>query len=295
MHTLDIMLPFWGAPEYLYQTVDAVRAQDTGGWKLTVVDDCYPDEQVAQYFAQLDDPRVRYIRHETNKGITANYEFCVSTASADLVMLLGCDDLPDTDFVRRVLRVSALFPQADIIQPGVRTIDEDGKVVSPLADRVKGWVRPGASKPRLLMGEDLAVSLLRADWLYWPALVFRREALQRTPFRPSFPIIQDLALVIDMVAAGSALLLDPHVCFSYRRHAESASSAALFDGRRFDGERRYFELAVQIVRRNGWHRAARAAKTHSTSRAHALTLLPRALKEKNSEALKVLLGHAFGR
>jgi len=30
--------------------------------------------------------------------------------------------------------------------------------------------------------------------------------------------------VIDMVAAGETLVLDPDVCFSYRRHTESAGN-----------------------------------------------------------------------
>lgn len=290
---LDIMLPFWGEPSYLYETVEAVRRQTSDDWRLTVVDDCYPDPSVAEYFAQLEDARVTYIRHETNQGITENYAFCLSRATAELVMLLGCDDVPDPDFVSRVHEIHRRFPQADIIQPGVRVIDADGEVVKPLVDTVKTLSRPRASAPRLLSGEALAASLLRADWLYWPSLVFKRETIIRHPFRPGFPIIQDLALVIDIIAAGGALLLDPHVCFSYRRHEASASTTALLDGRRFDGEQKYFALAHSIMRRNGWRAAARAARVHSSSRAHALTLLPTALKARDKAAVRMLANHAL--
>ena len=43
---LDIMLPFWGEPRYLYETVEAVLRQTDERWRLTVVDDCYPDPKV---------------------------------------------------------------------------------------------------------------------------------------------------------------------------------------------------------------------------------------------------------
>lgn len=290
---IDIMLPFWGEPRYLYETVEAVRGQTSDDWRLTVVDDCYPDPSVAEYFARLDDPKVTYIRHETNQGITENYAFCLSAASAELVMLLGCDDIPDPDFVSRVHEIHRHYPQADVIQPGVRVIDADGRVVRPLVDTIKVLSRPRAASPRLLAGEALAASLLRADWLYWPSLVFKRETIVQHPFRPGFPIIQDLALIIDIVAAGGSLLLDPHVCFSYRRHEASASTTALLDGRRFDGEQKYFALALSIMRRNGWRSAARAARLHSSSRAHALTLLPTALKARNTEAVRMLTAHAL--
>ena len=35
---IDIMLPFWGEPRYLYETVEAVRGQTSDDWRLTVVD-----------------------------------------------------------------------------------------------------------------------------------------------------------------------------------------------------------------------------------------------------------------
>ena len=293
MHSIDIMLPFWGEPAYLFETVQAVLSQDCTDWRLTVVDDCYPDPSVAEYFRNLADERISYLRNESNLGITANYEKCVSLATADLVMLLGCDDIPHPDFISRVLSMHDAFPAAAIIQPGVRIIDSTGSTVDPFVDRIKRLTMPRTRVPRLLSGEYLAASLLRADWLYWPSLVFKREALVSTPFREGFPIIQDLALIIDMIAAGEALLLDPYVCFSYRRHNESASATALFDGRRFDGEKRYFELAAKIAKRNRWSAAVRAAKLHSTSRAHAVALLPKAIRTKDTKAVKMLASHAF--
>src|SRR5690606_18272252 len=107
-------------------------------------------------------------------------------------------------FVEVVLGAVRAFPSADIVQPGVDVVDEDGRKVSTLVDTVKRSVTmPRSSGPRLVSGEQLAASLLRADWMYWPSLVFRRERLVATPFRDGFPLIQDLAVVIDMVMQGA--------------------------------------------------------------------------------------------
>ena len=127
-------------------------------------------------------------------------------------------------------RAHAAFPEAAIIQVGVRVIDDDGAPVDPLGDKVKRALRPRVDGPTELGGERLAPSLLRGNWLYWPSLVFRTERVQAYPFRDGLPIIQDLALVIDMVAAGETLVLDPTVCFSYRRHTGSASATSLVHG-----------------------------------------------------------------
>ena len=292
---LDIFVPFWGDPALLRETVESVLAQRRGDWLLTVVDDAYPDATVAPWFAAIDDPRVRYVRHETNQGITANYRHCVALATEEVMVILGCDDVLLPNYVDVVLRAHQRFPAAAVIQPGVRVIDDNGAVVSTLVDAVKQrLVQPRTCEPRLLGGEALATSLLHGDWLYWPSLAFRVDRIREVDFREGFPIIQDLALVVDLVCRGGSLLLEPTVCFHYRRHAESASSARLLDGSRFAGERAYFALAAEQARGLGWRRAERAARARLTSRAHALTLLPAALVGRRWPTVRVLGRHALG-
>lgn len=291
---LDIFVPYWGDPALLRETVASVLAQRNGDWLLTVVDDAYPDESVPAWFATLDDPRVTYVRKPQNEGITANYRTCVAMATQESVVILGCDDVLLPNFVDVVAAARAAAPDAAVIQPGVEVIDEHGRVVRPLADRVKqDVVRPRATGPRVLGGERLAANLMHGDWLYWPSLVFRRDVLVRTPFLDDLPLIQDLALVMDMVLDGERLVLEPTVCFRYRRHSNSASSASLLDGRRFSGERAYFAHVAERCRARGWHRAARAARLAATSRLHALTLLPRAARTGGG-ASRTMLRHAFG-
>ena len=87
---LDILVPFWGDPALLRRTIDSVLAQTSPDWRLTVVDDAYPDESVPAYFASLTDGRIRYVRNETNVGITENYRRCLALAEADFVVFMGC-------------------------------------------------------------------------------------------------------------------------------------------------------------------------------------------------------------
>ncbi|WP_320535985.1 glycosyltransferase [Pseudarthrobacter sp. IC2-21] len=293
---LDIFIPYWGDVDYMKKAVDSVLAQDNGDWLLTIVDDAYPGDEVQRYVKILDDRRITYLRKETNQGITENFRTCVSLATQDILVIMGCDDLLLPNFVDVIQRTAADAPEAWIIQPGVQVIDEAGRATSPLADIVKQrLVKPRGRGPRMLAGEQLAVSLLHGDWLYWPSLVFRRNRIQDFDFRDGLPVIQDLGLVMDMVLAGAVLLIEPEVCFEYRRHTSSASSAKLLDGSRFKGERDYFDLASQLCKNNGWRKASRAAHLRLTSRAHALLFIPLALRHRRKDTLKVLVKHALGR
>lgn len=291
---LDIFVPFWGDPQLLFETVQSVLAQSNPNWNLTVVDDCYPDASVGSYFESIDDPRVTYLRNEENQGITENYRTCVALATEELVVLLGCDDLLHPSYVDVVLDTHTRFPAAGIIQPGVQVIDEHGQVIKPLVDTVKRHVSaPRVSTATELSGEKLVTGLLHGNWLYWPSLVFRREELLTADFRDGLPIVQDLALVVDLALSGTSLAYTPTLCFSYRRHSQSASAATLLDGSRFQGDRDYAAVATGLMRDKGWRKAERAARTRWTSRAHALSLLPQAVRSSNPNALKLVLRHAF--
>jgi hypothetical protein len=89
-------------------------------------------------------------------------------------------------------------------------------------------------------------------------------------------------------------VVEPTVCFRYRRHAESISSADARAGSRFIEERGYFLDTAEQMRAHGWPRAARAARRYRSSRLHAATMLPRALAARNGAGVRVLLRHAFG-
>ncbi|MCW2739020.1 glycosyltransferase [Nocardioides sp.] len=292
---LEVFIPFWGDPELLYATVESVRAQTDPDWMITVVDDCYPDPTVAEHFAAETDPRIHYLRNDVNVGITDNYQRCRELASGELMMFLGCDDLMHPQFVETVKSAHREFPGAATIQVGVQVIDEDATPIDPLTDKVKRAIRPRVRRRTELSGEPLAASLLRGAWHYWPALVFRTEVVNRFPFRDDLPIIQDLALLIDMTAAGESLVLDPEVCFSYRRHTQSASSTSLLHGSRFSDERRYYASAAEQMAQRGWTRAARTARRRWTSRLHAVTLLPKALGRRERSAVRSLLEHTLER
>lgn len=292
---LDIFIPYWGDPGYMKETVNSVLAQTSDDWLLTVVDDAYASLEIQEYVTALNDARIKYIRKENNEGITANYRTCVSLATEEIMVILGCDDVLLPNYVETISAAHARFPNAAIIQPGVQVIDEDSVVVNPVVDIIKQRVvRPHGNGPQLVSGESIAANLMHGDWLYWPALAFRTDRIRAVDFRDGFPIIQDLALIMDMIYAGDQLLIEPTVCFSYRRHSKSASSSKLIDGSRFIGERDYFTVAAAQAHELGWTKAERAAKLRLTSRAYALALVPKALLGRDAKAAATLARHAFG-
>ncbi|GAB2958252.1 glycosyltransferase family 2 protein [Saccharothrix stipae] len=295
MNGIDIMLPHYGDISYLKTAVRSVIAQDDENWHLTVVDDSVTDNDLPDWFHSLRDSRITYQRNEHNLGINANFQKCLDLAERDFLVVMGSDDAMLPNYVSTIRRATQRYPDADVVQAGVEVIDSTGQVVRPLTDRVKrGLYAPDTTTPRTMSGEDLVVSLLRGNWTYFPSLCWRREALKDLGFRQGLRVVLDLALMLDLVERGGQLVVIPDLCFQYRRHNASVSSSLASLGGRFTEEHDFFVDVAEHMDRIGWHRAAKAARLHLSSRLHALLLLPGAVTSRQSASAKVLVRHAFG-
>ncbi len=287
---IDVMLPYYGDVDQMKLAARSVLQQTYEDFRLVVLDDGYPDPEPQRWFASLDDPRVTYLRNEQNLGANGNYRKAVELVEAEWFVMMGADDVMLPDYLEAVVSAISRFP-ADIIQPGVRVIDEHGRIVQPLVDRVKAVLAPRVpAGGGALAGEPVAASLMRGDWAYFPSLAWRTERVRGIGFRNGLDVVQDLALILDIIKAGGTMAVLPEVVFEYRRHSQSDSSVRALDGRRFDEERRFFLEEAASFDALGWRRAARTARLHLTSRLNAASLLPRAVR-KEAGSPSALLRH----
>ena len=291
---LSIFMPFYGDFDHLKSAVQSVMSQDSSDWTLAVLDDCYPDSAPGEWVKSISDSRVRYVRNQDNLRPSRNYNKAVSSCETEYLTIMGCDDLMLPNYVSRVLTLVKRFPEAKIIQPGVSIIDENGASVLPLVDRVKRMYSPNISMAREIGGEELAVSLLRGNWTYFPSLVWRADLVKAISFRTDLNVVQDLAMLLQIALRGGAMAVDSHEVFLYRRHSKSFSAVSAPDGSKFGEEFKFFKEIEKECRLHGWKKASRVARLHLSSRLHALVDLPLAIRAKNAEGSKALLGHIFG-
>ncbi|MEV5969967.1 glycosyltransferase [Streptomyces sp. NPDC051921] len=292
--TLDIMLPHYGDTALMQAAVRSVLDQTDKDWRLTVVDDGREPE-VPGWFASLGDDRVRYQRNEQNLGITRNFRKCVDLVESTHFTMLGSDDLLLPTYVETMRAAVAAVPDAAIYQPGVEVIDEHGNTSTTLGDEVKKrlYAPKNTGRRLVLSGEPLAANLLGGNWLYFPSIVWRADAVKAVSFREDLSVIQDLALIIELIRRGEKLVVEPATAFRYRRHSGSLSSSEAVSGARFGEAVRFFNEVADELDGHGWPKAARAARRHLSMRLHALTMVPGALRHRQSAAVRSLLGYAL--
>ncbi len=286
---IEFLVPYYGDPGMAIETLESVRAQTSDQWRVVLLDDAYPTSEVRDWITDVGDERITYLRNETNLGANGNYRKAISVATEDHVCFLGADDRLLPDYADRVITL-ADDPAVVALHPGIRVIDGDGEEHLPRVDGLKRRLAPHAG---VLGGERLVRSLMHGNWTYFPAILWRREAVRSAGFR-DYHVVQDLALLVDLVLAGGLLRVDDQVTFEYRRHAESDSSRKARSGHRFDEERRYFDEIASELTHRGWDSSARAARLRWTSRAHAVSLAPGAVADRDWPAVRDLLRHGIG-
>jgi glycosyltransferase involved in cell wall biosynthesis len=286
--TIDIALPFYGDVAYLKLAVGSIRSQTDPQWRLLVSDDGYPDPHVREWFASLADDRIVYTRNDSNLGANGNFRKCLEMVTAEYVVVMGADDVMHPDYVSVVRHYLSSDANVAIVQPQVRIIDGHGKVIKPLADRIKARIRPASGRHS---GEEICTGLMTGNWLYFPAVMWRTADVKAVGFRDGLNVAQDLGLAIDVLKRGEALLVIDEVLLDYRRHAGGDSTVRALSGNRFIEERAFFNQLSSEFESLGWSRAARAARRHITSRLNAASLLPASIRKRKGtgELLKHLV------
>ncbi|MDQ1597778.1 MAG: hypothetical protein QOI70_1202, partial [Microbacteriaceae bacterium] len=87
------MMPFYGRFDHFREAVKSVLTQTDPDWRLTILDDVYPDLAPGEWAKAIVDPRVTYLRNDTNLRPSRNYNKAVSLATGTFVVIMGCDDV----------------------------------------------------------------------------------------------------------------------------------------------------------------------------------------------------------
>jgi glycosyltransferase involved in cell wall biosynthesis len=277
--TLDIALPFHGDVGLFKEAVYSVLAQDSAEWRLIIVNDAHPDFEVDEWVKNLEDKRIKYVRNEKNLGPSFNYAKCLDLIEEKHCVIFGADDILEPNFVSQVSKAIVKNPNSAIYHPLVKVIDECGKEYLPQVDRIKGYLRPRTKQLKRFSARQVMPSLMTGNWMYFPAIVWDTETVRKFGFRKDLNVCQDIWLISEILISGGELTVIPEEIFRYRRFAGSDSSVKLLNGVRFKEEKKaFYGIAVKLGKKR-MYLSAFTAVLHLTSRLHALTLFPQAIRK----------------
>jgi glycosyltransferase involved in cell wall biosynthesis len=191
---ISIGMPVYNGERYLRETVGAILSQTFTDFELIISDNASTDGSAAicAEFARTD-PRVRFVRQDSNRGAAANFRYVLDTARAPLFMWAGADDWRSTDFL--ALTHDILSRRPDVVAANCPTRFEGGAF-----ERKRMGDGP-------IEDEEPARRVL-AFFGFWHAnaryySLFRREALLKNQtLRGEEYLASDWAVTLEMLMLG---------------------------------------------------------------------------------------------
>jgi glycosyltransferase involved in cell wall biosynthesis len=102
---VTVGMPSYNRPELLKRSLGLIRAQSYQNLDIIVSDNASPDPRVSELvLAEAEvDPRVRYIRQDTNIGPSGNFIFVLRQAKGSFFMWAADDDEWHPSFIEKLL------------------------------------------------------------------------------------------------------------------------------------------------------------------------------------------------
>jgi glycosyltransferase involved in cell wall biosynthesis len=111
---VSICIPTFNRAQKLARAVENAIGQDYENLEIIVSDNASSDQTrqlIAEYMQQ--DPRIRYVRKDSNEGLVSNFNDSIRLASGAYRMWLADDDWLDSNFISS--GVSALIADPDLV------------------------------------------------------------------------------------------------------------------------------------------------------------------------------------
>lgn len=215
---VTLALPVYNGEKYVASAIRSILDQDYKDFELIITDNASTDgtEKICRDFAARD-PRIRYVRNDSNIGAGPNQNKGFALASGEYLKWCACDDLMSPNFVGACVAALDRNPDAVLAYGTTRHIDQDGR---PIVGRGRRAL-PELDDPIPARRFRLAVN--NAFWTIDQEIfgLFRVSALrQSTLHRPYWG--SDHAVIKEMALLGRFVHV-PGIIFYNREHQDRAS------------------------------------------------------------------------
>lgn len=195
---VSVVIPTYNRAHIIGRTIDSVIQQSYKNLEIIIVDDGSKDN-TEEVINNIKDPRIRYIRNETNQGASITRNNGVAAANGEYVAFLDSDDVWLPKKVEWQLPSLQNHPHPDKVVGYTQVTNDLGTEVSIMPIRAKKEDEP--------LGDYLFVNggLMQTGTLMMP----RKLALEN-PFRPGIVPHEDPELCLRLEAKGAFFTFTEH-------------------------------------------------------------------------------------
>jgi glycosyltransferase involved in cell wall biosynthesis len=128
MPQVSIIIPSYNHEKYVEEAIESILVQTFQDFEIVITDDASADATV-KLIKKYDDPRIKLICFEENRGACAAANSCIQNSTGELIALLNSDDVfvsskleKQVNFLDKHQEIGAVFSYA-------QTIDDEGNKI----------------------------------------------------------------------------------------------------------------------------------------------------------------------
>jgi glycosyltransferase involved in cell wall biosynthesis len=163
---VSIIIPTYNRERLISRSVKSVLNQTYQDFELIIVDDGSTDN-TGELVAGFDDGRIRYIRHEQNRGEAAARNTGIKAARYDYIAYQDSDDewLPEK-LARQIELLENASPRVGVVYTGFWRVENGGKTYIPFS-----WVTQ--------KNGDIHKELLKGNFIGSPVVLIKKECFDK--------------------------------------------------------------------------------------------------------------------
>jgi glycosyltransferase involved in cell wall biosynthesis len=200
---------------HIAETIRSVQKQTFPGWEMVICDDASTDGTECAIRPFLMDERIRYVRHERNRGQGRNWAFALAQGGAPIVSVLHGDDywLPDT------------------LEAALREFESDQEIDAVYGNWTRitdGQIEKHPAKPEedhLYTGTQELEYQIRHNTMLCSFVLLRRSLAERVGDPdPDLAAVVDTVWFLKMSSRARRVRALPVLFGYYRQHSANATN-----------------------------------------------------------------------
>lgn len=204
---VTVLMPVYNGEKYLCETIESILGQSFTDFEFLIIDDGSKDKS-AEIIFSFDDPRIRYVKNETNKGLPTTLNIGIDLARGEYIARMDADDISLPERLHEQVSFMRSHPEIAVCGAWIRTIG-----------RTKSSINKYFTD-----SEEIRASLLFNTSLAHPSVMIRKSMLTSNNLRydPADLHFEDYDLWVRLCNYGKLANI-PKVVLLYRVHASSVS------------------------------------------------------------------------
>lgn len=141
MPFITVVIPLYNKANFIENTLQSVFNQSFQDFEIVIVEDCSTDNSLA-VVSKIKSNKIRLIKHEKNKGLSASRNTGVKNANSNYIAFLDADDVWHKDYLKKINDLIIKFPEAKLFATNYAEVYPNNAVILPTTN-LKNFTEDG--------------------------------------------------------------------------------------------------------------------------------------------------------